>query len=145
MIAHVLSILTFMVVTFAAQGLSHFVINKDHFDSVGFLRSEPIMAMGFVVMIIQGLIISIGLKAWKDSTVRMKDGVIISLLFGSFLVSYIALTEPAKYTVPSISNWILIELTVGLLQFGIFGLTLGWIHKKFRSDNRHRNTYTNKI
>ncbi|WP_104403010.1 hypothetical protein [Vibrio penaeicida] len=135
MISHALSIFAFMVVTFAAQGLSHFVINKEHFDSVGFLRQEPIMAMGFAVMIIQGLIISIGLKAWKDSAVRMKDGIFISLLFGAFLVSYIALTEPAKYTVPSIANWIQIELTVGLLQFGIFGLALGWIHQKFRSGN----------
>ncbi|PKF77180.1 hypothetical protein CW749_23110 [Vibrio sp. vnigr-6D03] len=142
MIAHVLSIFAFMVVTFAAQGLSHFVINKDHFDSVGFLRSEPIMVMGFVVMIIQGSIISIGLRTWKDSAVRVKDGVFISLLFGAFLISYIAITEPAKYTVPSIANWIQIELTVGLLQFGIFGLALGWIHQKFCSSNKHQNTCT---
>ncbi|CCO44557.1 hypothetical protein VIBNISOn1_1160065 [Vibrio nigripulchritudo SOn1] len=143
MIAHLLSILAFMIVTFAAQGLSHFVLNKEHFDSVGFLRPEPIMAMGFIVMIIQGAIVSIGLRVWKGATAQIKDGISISLLFGAFLVSYIAITEPAKYTVPSISNWIQIELTVGLLQFGFFGLALGWIHQKFRTGNKYQNTYVN--
>ncbi|WP_299869778.1 hypothetical protein [uncultured Roseobacter sp.] len=131
MIPHVLSVIAFMVVTFAAQGLSHFVVNKAHFDSVGFLRPDPIMMMGFAVMIIQGTILSISLQIWKGEAAQIRDGLLISLMFGVFLVSYIALTEPAKYTVPSIAVWIRIELTVGLLQFGIFGLVLGFIHQRF--------------
>jgi hypothetical protein len=129
--AHVLSVVAFMAVTFAAQGLSHFVVNKAHFDAVGFLRSDPIMIMGFAVMVIQGAALSISLQAWKGEAAQIKDGVMISLIFGVFLVSYISLTEPAKYTVPSVAAWIRVELTVGLLQFGAFGLLLGWIHRKF--------------
>lgn len=131
MIVHALAIIAFMAVTFAAQGLSHFVINQEHFAMVSFMRPEPIMPMGFLVMVIQGLILSVSLQAWKGKTVQIKDGLWIALAFGGFLVSYIAITEPAKYMVPSISNWFRIEIMVGLFQFGVFGAVLGWIHRRF--------------
>ena len=60
---HLLSILAFMAITFAAQGTSHFLVNKAHFDAVGFLRDEPIMALGFATMILQGGAMSLALWA----------------------------------------------------------------------------------
>lgn len=140
MIVHILSVMAFMLVTFAAQGVSHFVINADHFASIGFLRAEPIMAMGFAVMIIQGAVLSFSLQIWKGDAVQIKEGLLISLIFGAFLVSYIALAEPAKYAVPSITDWLRIELIVGFLQFGIFGLVLGWLHRRFRSEKAPKGT-----
>jgi len=50
--------------------------------------------------------------------------------FGLFLVSYIALVAPAKYTVPSVSSWMMVEGLAGLVQFAIFGVLLGLIHKR---------------
>ena len=76
MIAHVLSVIAFMFVSFAAQGLSHFVVNKAHFASIGFLRPDPIMIMGFTVMIIQGGILSISLQSWKGDATQVKDGLV---------------------------------------------------------------------
>ncbi len=131
MIVHVFAVIAFMVVSFAAQGLSHFVINKEHFASVGFLRPEPIMALGLAVMVIQGGILSFSLQTWKGEAAKIKDGLSVSLLFGAFLVSYIAFVEPAKYAVPSIADWITVELTVGSLQFVAYCVLLGWIHQRF--------------
>jgi len=131
MLKHILTVPAFMIVTFAAQGLSHFVINKEHFDAIAFTRPEPIMPLGFTVMIIQGLILSYALASWRGKAVTLRDGVMISLAFGLFLVAYVALTEPAKYAVPSIPDWMVIEGTVGLVQFAVFGLALGFIHRRF--------------
>ena len=50
--------LTFVFSSFLVQALSHFVINTDHYASIGFLRAEPIMALGIITMIIQGLILT---------------------------------------------------------------------------------------
>ncbi len=133
MLKHMLSVLAFMVVTFTVQGLSHFVVNKAHFDAIGFARTDPIMPLGFLVMATQGLILSLALTAWRGKTVAFADGLAISVAFGIFLVSYIALTEPAKYAVPSIPSWILIEGVAGLIQFGVYGLLLWQIHKRFAS------------
>ncbi len=129
---HLLSILAFMVVSFAAQGLSHFVINAEHFAAIPFMRPDPIIPLGLLVMIIQGATISIALHRWRGGAATLSDGVLIAAAFGTFLVSYIAIVEPSKYAVPSPVDWILVEATTGLAQFAVFGVLLGLIHRKER-------------
>ncbi|QBY01907.1 hypothetical protein E2K80_15200 [Rhodophyticola sp. CCM32] len=130
MLQHVLSVVAFMIVSFAAQGLSHFVINKDHFASVSFMRPDPVIPLGLLVIVFQGALLSMALHVWKGDGVRVADGILVSLIFGAFLVSYIAIVEPSKYLVPSIGAWVRVELLVGFAQFAIFGVILGWIHQK---------------
>lgn len=132
MIPHLLSVPAFMLVSFAVQGLSHFVLNADHFAAVSFMRPEPVIPLGLLVMALQGTIMTAALGAWRGDTPRVTDGLLVSLAFGGFLVSYIALVEPSKYTVPSIAGWIRVEAVAGLVQFTVFGILLGWIHTRFR-------------
>lgn len=42
-----------MVLTFAVPGMSHFVINVEHFASIPFVRPEPFQSLGFAVMTIR--------------------------------------------------------------------------------------------
>ena len=44
----VLTIAAFMIISFGVQGLSHFVINVDHFAGISFMRPEPILPIGVV-------------------------------------------------------------------------------------------------
>jgi hypothetical protein len=131
MTKHLISVLAFMGVTFGVQGVSHFLLNKDHFAEIGFLRESPIMPLGFAVMIIEGLILSLALTRLAPTAPSLRDAMMVSLAFGLFLGSYIALTEPAKYAVPSILDWIKVEATASTIQFGVFGVLLGLIHRKF--------------
>ena len=131
MTKHLISVLAFMGVTFGVQGVSHFLLNKDHFAEIGFLRESPIMPLGFAVMIIEGLILSLALTRLAPTAPSLRDAMMVSLAFGLFLGSYIALTEPAKYAVPSILDWIKVEATASTVQFGVFGVLLGLIHRKF--------------
>ena len=131
MTKHLLSVLAFIVVSFAVQGLNHFVINKAHYDKIDFARSDPVLALGFLTMIIQGLILTFAMTMIVTSGSLLKDGLFVSLSFGLFLASYIALAEPAKYTAPSIPMWFLTEGIVSTIQFVIFGLALGFIHRKY--------------
>ena len=132
MTKHLLSILAFMVVSFAAQGLSHFAINAEHFATVSFMRADPVIPLGLLVMILQGGLLSLSLQAWRGKSVGIFDGLLVSCIFGAFLVSYIAIVEPSKYIVPSILGWFRVEALVGLAQFAIFGAVLGCIHGRFR-------------
>ena len=131
---HLLSILAFVIITFAIQGTSHMVINSDHYQSMGFLRPNPIFALGFMAMLIQGTIMTVWLHllAPQEATIRL--GLIVSLCFGLFLASYITLASPAKYQVPSIPAWIFIEGLASLLQFTLFGIVLGFIHAHSTSE-----------
>ncbi len=127
---HLLSVLAFVIITFAIQGTSHMVINSDHYQNMGFLRPNPIFALGFLAMLIQGTIMTIWLHllAPREATIRL--GLIVSLGFGLFLASYISLASPAKYQVPSIAAWITVESLASLLQFTLFGIVIGFIHSK---------------
>ena len=50
-------------------------------------------------------------------------------LVGSILVSYEALAEAAKYGVPSVASWIAVEVAAGFVQFTLYGVLLGWVHR----------------
>lgn len=128
---HILSTLGFMVVSFAVQAASHFKINKAHFDAMTLTRENPILPMGMAAMVIQGVIMSLALASWKGSAVTITDGLVLSLVFGLFLLAYIGLAEPAKYSVPSIASWMKVEFAASAVQFTLFGLALGYIHKYF--------------
>ena len=130
MAKHLLSVLAFIAVSFSVQGLSHFVINKEYFAGISFMRNDPIMPMGFTTMIIQGLIMSLAVTRLAPSGGTVRDGVTVSLAFGLFLAVYIALTEPAKYAAPSISAWFMVEGLASTIQFVLFGFLLGLIHHK---------------
>ena len=129
---HLLSVLAFVIVTFGVQGLSHFVLNADHFASISFMRAEPIMPLGFTVMIIQAVIISFVMTQYRPTINSVRKGLEVSLLFGGFLASYIVLTEPAKYAVPDIPAWMVVEATASTIQFLVFGVLLGYVHKRLK-------------
>lgn len=130
---HLLSVVGFIVVSFAVQGLNHFVINKTHYDNIDFAREEPVLVLGFLAMIIQGLLLSYAMTKIVSSGSLLRDGLLVSLSFGLFLASYIALAEPAKYAAPSIFSWFLTEGLASTIQFLIYGFVLGFIHRKFGS------------
>lgn len=130
MLVHLLSLIAFIIVSFAVQGLSHFVINKDHFAGIDFMRPNPIVPLGVLVMVVQGLLISVALQMWRGSEAVLLDGVKVAFVFGLFLATYIVIVEPSKYAVPSITNWMMVEGIASFIQFSLFGLVLGYIHQR---------------
>jgi len=125
----ILTVLAFMLVSFGVQGLSHFVINADHFATISFIRPDPVLPMGFAAMIIEALIFSFVMsRLWPDGA-TIQQGLVVSACFGLFLASYIVLAEPAKYAAPSIPAWMIVEGMASFVQFGVFGLLLGLIYQ----------------
>ncbi len=130
MTKHLLSIFAFIIVSFGVQGTSHFVINKEHYAGIDFMRIDPIVALGLLVMLAQGVILTLALSRFSPERVTIHDGVKVSLAFGLFLATYIAIVEPSKFVVPSISAWFMIEGLASVIQFSVFGVLLGLIHQK---------------
>lgn len=116
--------LVFIVVSFAAQSISHFAINADHYSTISFMRAEPIFILGFLTMIMQGIVVSYLFLIYSKNEFTWTKGLAYGLILSAFFVSYPAFVEPAKYKVPSISSWILVEATVGVIQFGLIGILL---------------------
>jgi len=130
MIKHTISIVAFMVISFGVQGTAHFAINKAYYAGIDFARPEPIIPLGLLAMIIQGIILTFALERISAEAPSLMSGLTVSLAFGIFLASYIALAEPAKYMAPSVSSWMINEGLTSLIQFTLVGLALGFIHQR---------------
>ncbi len=81
-------------------------------------------------MLIQGAVLSGVYVNSRFPERGMVGALILSWLFGAFLVSYIALAEPAKYAVPDIATWIMVEFGAGAVQYSLVGLALGLAHRR---------------
>ena len=128
----VIGTLLFIIVSFASQSISHFVINAEHYASIPFMRKEPIFALGFLTMIMQGIVLSYLFGLYSKNEFTIKKGFLFGLIISALFVSYPTLVEPAKYQVTHISSWILVEGSVGLIQFCLFGILLGMSFAKIK-------------
>jgi hypothetical protein len=129
---HLLTVLAYVIATFAVQATSHFGVNAGHYAAVTFERPEPIFPLGIASMVIQGLALSWLFAVRPPARRTVGDAVRFAWLAGTILVSYIALGEAGKYTVPSVPSWLAVEIGAGFAQFTAFGLLLGAIHRERR-------------
>ena len=125
-----LTVLAYVLVTFGVQGASHFGVNAGFYAGIPIMRREPVIAMGIGSMLIQGTIFGVFFPAFKQRVVSLWDGVKFSWALGGFLASYIVLGEAGKYAIPSIPSWIAVEGSVAFVQYTLFGLLLGLIHRR---------------
>jgi hypothetical protein len=126
---HLLAVLGYIIATFATQAASHFILFKDHYAAVPWIKGEPVFALGLLTMIIQGAILSVVYSWSQFHTGSIVDAMKLSWLLGAFLVSYIALGEAAKYAVPAIPSWIGVEYLSGTIQFTLAGVLLSFAHR----------------
>ena len=126
---HILSVLGYVFASCVTQMTSHFVIFAQHYATVTHLRSQPIFQLGFTTMIIQGATLSCVFANSRFAGRSLIDALRFAWLVGASFVSYTAFGEAAKYTVPSITSWIAVEVSVGFVQWTLVGLFLGLAHR----------------
>lgn len=123
-----LTVVAYVLTTFAVQGASHFAISADHFAAIPIMRAEPMIPLGITSMVIQGLIFALLYPAYVDAASTLRKSIVFSWLIGGFLASYIVLGEAGKYAIPSVSSWIAVESGAAFVQYTLFGVWLGLIH-----------------
>lgn len=134
----ILGTIAYVFASFIVQATSHFAINIEHYQSINFVRQEPIMPLGILVMFIQGGILTLGFSKLFNPKSPFVSGLMFGMTSGLFLLSYTAIVEPSKYQVPSIASWALVEGSAGIVQFSLFGLLLGFVFNNNTEDNaRH--------
>ena len=124
-----LTIVAYVFTMFAVQGTSHFVINADHYAAIPIMRAEPLIPLGITSMLIQGLIFGWLYPIYADGQSTLRKSIGFSWLIGGFLASYIVLGEVGKYAIPSVPSWIAVELSTAFVQYTVFGVLLGLIHR----------------
>lgn len=125
-----LTVLAYVITTFAVQGTSHFVVNAEHYAAIPIMRSQPVVAMGITSMVIQGLIFAFLFPTFNRGGSPVRNGIVFAWMIGGFLASYIVLGEAGKYSIPSIPSWVAVEASVALVQYTVFGALLGLLHRR---------------
>src|SRR5690242_1570404 len=103
---HLLTVLGYVIATFAVQGASHFAVFAKHYAGIGILRTQPDFGLGFASMLIQGAVLSVVYSRSRYSAGSLRGAVALAWAFGAFLLSYIALAEAGKYAIADIPAWI---------------------------------------
>ena len=124
-----LTVLAYVAATFSVQGASHFGLNAAYYAAIPIMRIEPLVPLGVLSMLIQGTIFALLFPVFTKGAATIWGGVRFSWAVGAFLGSYIVLGEVGKYAIPSIGSWIAVEAGTAFVQFTLFGVLLGLIHR----------------
>jgi hypothetical protein len=122
----ILATMAYLLLVFPLAAVWHMVAFKHIYDELGiFDREEPIVALGFLVILIQGLILSLAYPYFYREGKPAKEGLKFGLLAGLFLWSSQVIAAAAKHQVASLGTWFAIETTYFGIQFALVGLAMG--------------------
>ena len=121
--------LAYLLVTFPLAFFWHLVVFKGIYDELGMYREQPIVALGFIAILIQGLFLSYAFPLVYRGPNAVQAGVKFGLLMGLFLWSSQVVAAAAKHEVSSFATWLGIETAYFVVQFAIVGLALGLVYQ----------------
>ena len=122
--------IAYLLVTFPLAFVWHLVVFKDVYDALGiFNREEPIVALGFLVILVQGLLLSYVFPYFHRGGSSVKTGLRLGLVMGLFLWSSQVVAAAAKHEVSSLSTWLGIETAYFAIQFALVGLAIGLAYR----------------
>ena len=124
-----MAVLAYVLATFATQAVSHFSVNAAHYAAVTYVRTQPVFVLGILAMLIQGSIMTYLYAPLPGAGSSIGHAVFFAWLVGGILVSYEALAEAGKYSVPAVGSWVAVEVGAGFVQFTLYGALLGWVHR----------------
>lgn len=128
------STLAYSIGTMLIAAPWHFVFFKEMYESFGiYNRADPIMPLGFLSMILQGLVMSYLFPRFFKGGSPLGEGLKFGLAMGVFLFSVSTIANAAKIEVHSMSTWFLIQAIFHLIQFASTGLLIGFIHSRNRA------------
>lgn len=127
----VIATLVYAVATMLIAAPWHFVLFKDLYHSFGiYNRVEPIVPLGFLTMLIQGIVMAYIYPRYYKGGSHYKEATKFSLLMGLFLFSVSTLANAAKIEVSPMGTWLGIQAAFHVLQFVACGLALGFVYSR---------------
>ena len=122
--------LAYLLVTFPLAFVWHLMVFKNVYDELGiFNRDEPIVALGFFVIVVQGILLSYAFPFFYRSGSSVKAGLKFGLVTGLFLWSSQVVAAGAKHEVSSLGAWLGIETAYFVVQFALVGLAIGLAYR----------------
>ena len=123
--------LAFVIIGFIIAFLWHLVIFKDVYNSLKIYSIEPIVPLGFISFILEGLSFVYIFQFFRRGTKPLQEGLIFGLLvFGVLMGGVGALAEGAKHATTSLFTWLVLESSFFVITGAILGAIVGLIYGK---------------
>jgi hypothetical protein len=126
----ILGTLAYTIITFIIAIMWHIVLFKDRYLAFGYFKGEPNMLIGFLTILIQGIILTYLYNFFLFTGSNLVKSMRYVLIVGLFFWTSHVLALVAKQNVENAIQFILMESFYLAIQFGIFGICLAIIHKK---------------
>ena len=130
----ILGTIAYTVCTFSLAVGWHVLLFKERYESFGYFEGEPDFLLGLLTIVLQGILLSTLFPMLKSEGTPFRRGIKFALITGAFFWTSHVLAFVAKQKVPGVSAFIGMETAYLLLQFGLFGLIIGVIHRGEISD-----------
>jgi hypothetical protein len=125
---YILATVSYVVLSFALAYPWHLVWFHDLYVEMGaFTRAEPIILLGVLTMVIQGVVIAYFYPFWYRGGNPVWAGIRYSLTMGLLIYSVMGFGTAAKFNINPIPNFLIYHTSFQILQFTITGAALGMI------------------
>ena len=126
----ILGAAAYTICTFSLAVGWHVLVFKERYESFGYFEGEPNFLVGLATIVLQGILLSMLFPMLRAEGSSFQRGLKFALIAGAFFWTSHVLAFVAKQNVPEVSAFIWMETVYLLLQFGLFGLILGAIHRQ---------------
>ena len=125
--------LVYTLITFPLAVVWHVLLFEEKYKAFGYFQGEPSFLLGFVTILIQGVVLSFLYPFVKFSGKGFVRGLKYSLLIGVFFWSSHVLAFVAKQVIQNAAGFVAMESFYLVLQFGIYGVLIGNIYNRWPS------------
>jgi hypothetical protein len=124
----ILGTLAYFSSSFVIQGLLGFAFAGAYFSSIPILRNPPIISLALPQAMATGIAFAILYPMTNFKGTPVLRGLKFGLLIGLIVVPFVALDLPARFMIPSVGTWILVQGILGILHYAIAGILIGLIY-----------------
>ena len=125
-----LGTLAFLISSFVIQGLLGFALAGEYFESISIFRNPPIIYLAITQTIVTGIAFAILYPITNLHGTPVLRGLKFGLLIAIIVVPFVALDLPARFMIPSMGKWILVQGVLGITHYAIAGILTGLIYGK---------------
>jgi len=125
----ILGTAAYTICTFSLAVGWHVLLFKERYESFGYFEGEPNFLVGLLSIVLQGLLLSTLFPMLKTEGSSFRRGIQFALITGAFFWTSHVLAFVAKQQVAGTAAFVGMETLYLVLQFGLFGLCIGFIHR----------------
>ena len=119
----IIAALGYLLITFPLGYTWHLVLFKNAYEALGvYTRSQPIIPLGILSMLIQGPILAYLYPRWRGGGPRLSSAFKFCLLMGLFFASGTVIALAAKSQIANLPLWFGLNFAFHFLQFSLTAL-----------------------